>query len=402
MNARRLLVAITALLLVSGVNSAVAGTLPPGGTFFDDDGNIHEGSIEAIAAAGITKGCNPPSNDLFCPSDTVTRGQMAAFLVRALGLTERDPNLNFDDDDGSIFETDIERLATAGITKGCNPPDNTSYCPNATVTRGQMAAFLVRGLGYTTGADGDLFVDDDGSTFERDINRLGTAGVTSGCNPPANDRYCPDDAVKRDQMATFLTRALGLSPVTPPDRGTIPLSGIGNDVISVEFQPTTRIAVIDINHTGTSNFIVWIRSLQTSDDLLVNEIGPYTGKVAFQVDPDVSDYLLTVEADGSWEGTIRAAEPDDDYAPVPSSRSGSGDDIVSFQLMEPGFVQFSATHNGSSNFIVWVYDIASTDRYLIVNEIGSFTGKQVEALDSGQYVVDISAGGDWTLDLTRP
>ena len=61
--------------------TAAAGT----GTFVDDDGNVHEGLIEAIAAEGITRGCNPPTNDRFFPSSNVTRGQMAAFLHRALG-----------------------------------------------------------------------------------------------------------------------------------------------------------------------------------------------------------------------------------------------------------------------------------------------------------------------------
>jgi len=203
------------LFFASVVSLATAATLPPGGTFSDDDGNIHEPSIEAIAAAGITKGCNPPANDLYCPSATVSRGQMAAFLVRALGLTVRldDP---FTDDDGSVFEADIEKLAAAGITKGCNPPTNDLFCPNAPVTRGQMAAFLVRAMGYTDAGAGDLFIDDNGSVFEDQIDRLGTAGVTKGCNPPTNDRFCPDDPVLRDQMAAFLTRALGLTPITPP------------------------------------------------------------------------------------------------------------------------------------------------------------------------------------------
>ena len=60
--------------------------LPPGGSFVDDDGNIHEGAIEAIAAAGITRGCNPPANDRYCPDQSVNREQMAAFLARALDL----------------------------------------------------------------------------------------------------------------------------------------------------------------------------------------------------------------------------------------------------------------------------------------------------------------------------
>jgi hypothetical protein len=43
-----------------------------------------------------------------------------------------------------VFQGAIERLAQAGVTVGCNPPDNTNFCPDDSVTRGQMATFLVR------------------------------------------------------------------------------------------------------------------------------------------------------------------------------------------------------------------------------------------------------------------
>jgi hypothetical protein len=68
---------------------------------------------------------------------------MAAFLSRALDLA---PAVNtFTDDDDSIFEDDIAKIAAAGITRGCSA-DGTLFCPEAPVTRGQMAAFLRRGL----------------------------------------------------------------------------------------------------------------------------------------------------------------------------------------------------------------------------------------------------------------
>ncbi|MGF1666049.1 MAG: S-layer homology domain-containing protein [Acidimicrobiia bacterium] len=143
--------------------------------------------------ANITQGCNPPANTLFCPDDQVTRGQMAAFLVRALDLTDSDPDIDFSDDDDSVFQADIERLATAGITTGCG---GDRFCPDDPVTRGQMAAFLVRALDFT---------DDNGSVFEADIERLAAAGVTSGCGPTT---FCPNDNVTRGQMAAFLRRAL--------------------------------------------------------------------------------------------------------------------------------------------------------------------------------------------------
>lgn len=196
----------------------VANGLPPGGTFTDDDGNIHEGNIEAIAAEGVTKGCNPAEgNTKYCPASSVTRGQMAALLARALELPSTATDF-FTDDDDSIFEHDINRIAQAGITTGCNPLDgNTEFCPAGSVTRGMMAAFLTRAFGYTDAGDGDIFEDDDDSIFENDIDKLAAAGVTMGCNPSeGNTNYCPDLPVLRDQMASLLARALRLAPVVPP------------------------------------------------------------------------------------------------------------------------------------------------------------------------------------------
>ncbi len=183
----------------------VFGTPAP---FSDIDGSVHYDSIVYIAEAGITAGCNPPYNTEFCPDGQVTRGQMAAFLVRALGLVDEGGKDWFSDDDGSTFETDINKLAAAGITFGCNA-EQTNFCPTGTITRKQMAAFLVRAFGYTDAGEGDWFTDDDGSIFEADIDKLRVAGVTLGCNPPDNTQFCPDDPVRRDQMASFLTRALG-------------------------------------------------------------------------------------------------------------------------------------------------------------------------------------------------
>lgn len=188
-------------------------------TFGDDDGSLHEGSIEAIAKADITRGCNPPQNDEFCPDRDLKRGEMAAFLVRALDLPNTDAD-HFDDDEGSPFERDINRLAEAGITKGCNPPENDEFCSDESITRGQMAAFLARALSLSD-AGGDTFNDDDGSTFENDIERIAAKGITRGCNPPTNDRYCPDDATTRDEMATFLTRALDLEIPPTDDHPTL-------------------------------------------------------------------------------------------------------------------------------------------------------------------------------------
>ncbi len=178
---------------------------PPGTKFLDTIGSIFADDIEWLADRGITKGCNPPTNNLFCPYAKVTRGQLAAFLNRALDLPPGtgDP---FVDDDGSVFEADIEALAASGITKGCNPPKNDLFCPGDFVTRGQMAAFLARALKLTAGI-GNTFIDDNTSIFEADIEALAASGITRGCNPPTNNLFCPSALVTRAQMAAFLHRA---------------------------------------------------------------------------------------------------------------------------------------------------------------------------------------------------
>ena len=178
------------------------------GSFCDDDGSVFEDDIESIARAEITKGCNPPLNDRFCPDEPVTRETMAAFLARAVGLPEGH-YVDFQDVSGSIFADQILSLAGAEITKGCNPPTNNRFCPDDYVTRGQMAAFLARALDLGPG-DGVDFADDNRSSFEADIEALAAAGITTGCNPPSNTRFCPNDIVTRGQMAAFLARALDL------------------------------------------------------------------------------------------------------------------------------------------------------------------------------------------------
>lgn len=179
-----------------------------GNTFCDDWDSVFQADIEWLVAEGITSGCNPPAADRFCPEDTVTRGQFAAFLHRALDDTipSAGEPIEFTDTVDTLFASDIGWLSATGITKGCGAD---TFCPDAPVTRGQLAAFFARAFGYGEGAGSDVFRDDDYSVFADQIDALATAGVTQGCNPPENDRFCPDEPVTREQMAAFLRRAAG-------------------------------------------------------------------------------------------------------------------------------------------------------------------------------------------------
>ena len=143
---------------------------------FDDiAGSAFVDEIVWMAEEGITTGCAP---DLFCPTDQVTRGQMATFLARGLGLPATSTDY-FADDDGTAHEDSINRIVEAGITTGCS---ETDFCPTDQVTRAQMASFLANGLDLPWTAI-DYFNDDDANVHEDAINSIAEAGITTGCRP---------------------------------------------------------------------------------------------------------------------------------------------------------------------------------------------------------------------------
>ena len=162
-------------------------------------------AIAWMERVGITQGCNPPANTMYCPTADTTRGQMAAFFVRALALPPGDDQ-GFIDIANSVFANAINSIAVEGITFGCNPPANDRYCPDDITSRGQMAGFFTRALNLPPAGD-QGFTDIANSVFVNAINSIAAEGITRGCNPPANTNYCPEDPILRQQMAAFFLRA---------------------------------------------------------------------------------------------------------------------------------------------------------------------------------------------------
>lgn len=195
---RFVMIGLALSLLLVGTPSQAA---PLSGTFSDDDGNVHEANIQAIAQEGVTLGCGGSS---YCPSQSVRRDEMASFLARALEL----PPLGtgpFTDIAANPHAGAINAIAAAGITLGCDP---TRYCPASAVQRDQMASFLARA--FSLSPTPSPFTDTAGNVHAVNIGAIAAEGITLGCTP---SRYCPADPVRRDQMASFLARALDLEPV---------------------------------------------------------------------------------------------------------------------------------------------------------------------------------------------
>ncbi len=184
---------------------------------FDDvDGTTHAPAIRCLADARITVGREPGR---FVPNAVVTRGQAATFLVKsyeaATGRTLPAGPDRFTDDDGSTHEANIDALAEAGVISGVS---ETRFAPNATLSRGQMAALLDRFLdlldddevnrSFPPATAADVFPDDSSSVHVAAIDRLAVRGVVSGL---PDGRYGPLADVTRGQVATFLARALDLA-----------------------------------------------------------------------------------------------------------------------------------------------------------------------------------------------
>jgi hypothetical protein len=167
------------------------------------------GHIEFFAQAEVTTGCSPGA---YCPDAAVTRRQMAAFLERTMRASNWVPPSNasvFNDViAGSTFAGHIEALRADGVTLGCTA---RTYCPESTVTRAQMAVFVLRarcGATYVPNATLSQTFDDVPLThpFSAHVEKIFSMGVIDACGSGPL-RYCPESPVSRGEMATFIERA---------------------------------------------------------------------------------------------------------------------------------------------------------------------------------------------------
>lgn len=162
---------------------------------------VHAPGIVALQEAGIVQG----KDGRFEPGATITRAQMATYVVAALGLTADGASTYRDVASDNVHTRSIDAVTEAGIMGACG---NDRFCPTATVTRAEMAQILTDAFGLSTSIVWQFADVASGSELSRDVSAIAQAGITEGCAQA--DSFCPGDAVTRGQMATFFARALGL------------------------------------------------------------------------------------------------------------------------------------------------------------------------------------------------
>jgi hypothetical protein len=184
-----------------------AAQLPVVVDFFDvPPGHPFHANIVELARAEVTAGCGGGN---YCPSDPVTRAQMAVFLLKGAHGADWVPDdvgqYFLDVPPGSFAAEWINYIASQAITGGCG---TNIYCPDNPVTRAQMAVFILKTLGnYYPPFVPQIFDDVPPGAFAYDfINGIYNQGITGGCSVVPK-LYCPENLVTRGQMAVFIDRA---------------------------------------------------------------------------------------------------------------------------------------------------------------------------------------------------
>jgi hypothetical protein len=168
--------------------------------------------IETIVHKGVTAGCTATA---YCPASTTTREQMAVFVLVAKEPAGYSPvacgttPMFTDVPATSPFCKWIEELARRGVASGCG---TGLYCPSSSVTREQMAVFVLRTLDPALNPPNcgtPMFADVPASSpFCKWVEELARRAVVTGCG---GGNYCPASPVTREQMGVFLTVTFGLT-----------------------------------------------------------------------------------------------------------------------------------------------------------------------------------------------
>lgn len=182
----------------------------------------------------------------------------------------------------------------------------------------------------------------------------------------------------------------GGAPSPAPSAGPLVITGNGAKVTDPIALPASIVKVTG-SHRGSSNFAVWAY-FGNDRDLLFNTIGNHDGVRPLR---STAPTYFEVSGDGDWSLTIEPLPQQPDAA---GGISGHGQVVSGYFQPRASRVPFSFSHDGSSNFAVWVW-CAGTSRDLAVNEIGPYQGEAVVDFGRGPCYWDVEADGNWTIRI---
>jgi hypothetical protein len=225
------------------------------------------------------------------------------------------------------------------------------------------------------------------------------SGCTSGSSSNNAPTATPSSAPTAVPSAVTTVEPIAIpGPVTEP--APINLVGSGQQT-SQQFRLENGLSLFSMQHHGSSNFLIWlVDSSGKKVDLLVDVIGEFGGSKAEGITA-ADDYRLDITADGQWSVDITQPRPQV-AAPAPLGMTGVGQHATRFFSLKQGVATFRMTHNGTSNFAVWLDDVNGKHVDLLANVSGTFNGTKAEDIDqTGIYLLDIDADGEWKIDISK-
>jgi hypothetical protein len=195
------------------------------------------------------------------------------------------------------------------------------------------------------------------------------------------------------------------TPTPAPQPVVLEFSGYGDEATEL-FRLDSGLIRCSYRHDGESNFIVYL--LDDEGDavaLLANEIGACDGSSADSI-RSAGDYLLSVTGDGNWSFVCEATGPAEQAAArqpsVVLELSGLGDEASQLFHLDSGLLRCGYTHDGESNFIVYLLDEQGESVALLANEIGGCEGSSGSGVGAaGNYLLDVTGDGNWTITLSQ-
>lgn len=386
-------------------DSGSSGDGPEAGTGDSTDGSGNGGADNGAPTAAFTVSCNDLScrfdaSDSSDPEDNITQYQWSLGDKNVTtGVT-----VNHTYAEGGTYAVELTVFdpytedQTSQLVEVVGPPPDPLYFEGSGDTATEFFTTEQRLLKVELRHDGssNFIVWLKNSAGEKEKLFANEIGTYDG------NRYfgvTPGDYLLDIQADGQWNITLRQPRPQDPDPAPVTFSG-DRDNATAFFETGQRLLEVEMSHAGSSNFIVWLYDADGNQVMnFANVIGDYQGSRYFNPDPGV--YVLDVVADGAWTIDISEPSPTTGETP-PVSLSGSGDTAAQVLDLQAGSARFEMTHDGDSNFIVWLYDEVGSEVALLANEIGQYDASTVVNIPSdGFYFLDIVADGAWTIDASQ-
>ncbi|HTQ38990.1 MAG TPA: hypothetical protein VMJ32_08175 [Pirellulales bacterium] len=224
--------------------------------------------------------------------------------------------------------------------------------------------------------------------------------LTAGGSAQADDQNA--STLQKNQSTTQQSVPANDRESSRPAQQTEPqpinLAGKGRQA-SEKFRLEPGLCVFEVNHDGDSNLVIRLLDRNGKEiDTVFNQIGKFTGQRAMNV-PKGDTCLLDVQADGNWTANIRQPRPTEGQA-APCTLQGHGYNTTPFFKLEKGLAEFQMKHEGEARFRVVLLDRNGRPVEYLTNTLGAFEGsKPISIEEPGLYFLNVSADGDWTVDV---